>query len=91
MANEKHDPWALLVEAPSSALTKEQQEWVVRICRAAIMWGSRSHGDYVINRDSDAPESFSPLELANRVLAEVGITGRFSIPPMPVKKKRGAK
>lgn len=84
-----HD--AALAGAPERPpLTDHQKEWVVRICRAAIMWGSRSHGDYVINRNSDAPESFSPLELANRVLAEVGITGSFTMPEsVPAKKKRG--
>lgn len=79
-------------EAPSNTLTANQQEWIVRICRAAVMWGQKSRaGSIYTVRDDEGGTMmmFTPLDLANRVLKEVGIEGRFSMPEPVAKKKKG--
>lgn len=84
---------AALEQKPAvTELTDHQREWIVRIARAAVMWGSRAGSLYTIGRDSPNPESFTAMELANRAFAEIGIEGRFTMPaPTPPRKARGAK
>ncbi len=87
-----HDAALANAEAPSTTLTANQQEWIVRICRAAVMWGQKSRaGSIYTVRDDEGGTMmmFTPLDLANRVLEEVGIEGRFSMPEPVAKKKRG--
>jgi UDP:flavonoid glycosyltransferase YjiC (YdhE family) len=76
-----------------SKLTEHQQEWIVRLARAAVMWGSRAGSLYTIGLLSANPENFTAAELANRVFAEIGIEGRFTMPspPTPPRKARGSK
>jgi hypothetical protein len=76
-------------EAPKApeGLTDDQKVWVIRLCKAMQMWAEKSHGAYTIGIGTEHEEHFSPRELANRALKELGIKAQFAEPPP--NKKRG--
>ncbi len=70
-------------------VTPSQEEWVIRMCKAMLMWSQKAHGDYTIGIGTDQQESFTPRQLANRVLKECGIPAGF--PEEPTKPSRRKK
>ena len=72
---------------PAGGLTEDQTVWVIRLCKAMQMWAEKSHGAYTIGIGTEHEEHFSPRELANRALKELGIKAQFAEPPP--NKKRG--
>jgi len=71
---------ALAEPVTPAKLTEEHQLWVLRLCKAMLLWSKRAHGAYTIGFGTDQEEHFSPLELANRTLKELGIEAKFSEP-----------
>jgi hypothetical protein len=79
---------AALAKPPTTRISEAQEEWVIRLCKALLMWGQKAHGDYTIGIGTDAQESFTPVSLANRVLKECGIPAAFpDAPSKPARRK----
>jgi hypothetical protein len=68
---------AALAEPTTTRIPESQEEWVIRLCKALLMWGQKAHGDYTIGIGTNHQESFTPISLANRVLKECGIPAAF--------------
>jgi hypothetical protein len=76
------------IEPTPAKLTEAQEEWVVRMCKATLMWSEKAHGDYTIGIGTDTQESFTPRQLANRFLKEMGINAAFPDEPSKPTRRR---
>ncbi len=74
------------IEPTPAKLTEAQEEWVIRMCKAMLMWSQKSRGLYTIGIGTDAQEYFTPRQLANRFLKEMGIDASFP-EPEPTRRK----
>jgi hypothetical protein len=74
------------IEPTPAKLTEAQEEWVVRMCKAMLMWSQKARGLYTIGIGTDTQEYFTPRQLANRFLKEMGIDASFP-EPEPTRRK----